>query len=285
MVPSISRRELLRGVGALGLSSLAGGACGVQIIAPPWPEGPAPEIVLTLEGNTSSLDWYADGLVLCSASAGATMWGSEEMIRQPDLRLLHVGAGGIDRVRSLLASDSFAQAAAGYHERGISGGLHLTIQGGGRAVEVGNDPPGLPSAVAELRELFLSMVERFHRAGFNAFHTREPHLLALYNGLTVFGNGVLHCSVASAEGPQLRFHQVPKEALDELRGALAELDRAEVPAFDRSPGGEGFSHVLAHGGKVPRIWVRRGHPVPAPLVPVVAALRDLRGQFAPVDDP
>lgn len=271
---------------------------------PPWPDGPAPEVVLTIEGVT----WYADGLVLLRRAPDVMLYGSEEMQRSPELLLLRADAAEIARLRALVGDAEVQGAAPVYLQPGVHDGTHLFIVAGARRIHVGNDPPGLPAALAQLKEAYHAIHRRADADAVDAFICREPRLVALHtrsfrargfaDELAVFADGVLDYRVTLSDAPRpasgdwpdptLRIEQVPRPTLAPLLEALAALDRGDVPSHPPKLGDDvarGTAHMLAHGGRVPRIRTRAGQGVPEPLQPVLAALADLRARFdAPPDE-
>ena len=98
----ISRREALALLGAASVACTArssgDGDPSVERPAPSWPDGPAPEVVLAIDGSGTDHGWYADGTVLRSSSE-VTMSGSEQHLRMPGLDVAHVGPDEVTRLR------------------------------------------------------------------------------------------------------------------------------------------------------------------------------------------
>lgn len=314
---SLSRRALLR---RLGVAGAAWVACTSKVgepevrsekapasrPIPQWPDGPAAEVVLAIAGGASDTTWYADGLVL-RARSGDMMWGSEEMLRQPELHLTCVTAEEIARLRGLVGAAAVQRAAPVYLQPGLHDGLHLFVVAGPRVIHLGNEPPGLPAELAQLKQAYHDVDAKLDSEGVDAFVAREPRLVARHSRafrsgdfsdeLIVFANGVLDYRVTGREPrpqpdkdwpyPKIRVEQVAGDALAPLQSALAALGRATVDAHTRigDHTRSGTSHVLARAGAPPRIHWRWGTPVAEPLMPVFAALYELRRRFdAPPDE-
>lgn len=303
--PPATRRDLLRLLaGATALACTPRGDDAPP--APQWPDGPAPELVLAIDGD-SSVTWYADGLVLCERSPGVMMWGSEEMKRSPELLLTRVDVIELARLRALVGADEVQRARSDYIQPRIRDGTHLLVIAGARRIHIGNDPPDLPAALAKLKHAYHALLGRPDAV--DAFVAPGPRLVALHtrtfrsrrfsDRLAVFANGVLDYRVTAGDTvtlpdgespyPTVTIEQVPRDTLAPLRERLAELDRRDIPAHPQKLGDDatsGTSQVLMHGGRVPRIRTRPGTDVPEALRPTLAALADLRARWgAPPDEP
>lgn len=309
MVDELSRREILRRLGAAGA---LWAACTPRGEAPPplprWPEGPVPEIVLAIMGSGTDTTWYADGLVLRRDVEDVTFSGSEEMRRTPRLHLTHVGAEEVARLRGLVESEEVQNAWWEYRRPSVHDGGYRIIAAGKRRIGIHSEPEKLPEPIAQLLAANRAVYERIETEGVDGFVAEEPRLVAVHtrwftkkqfvDELIVFANGVVDYRVTLSDEPErpngdkpyptFRVEKLPREALAQLHASLATLEQSSFPWYSRNPDrsqDRGTVHIFAHGGKIARIRVDRGVAAPEPVRPALAAMDELRRRFdAPPDE-